>query len=82
MNNPSAFPDTHSTEYVSASTCRIETTGGMTIRDYFAAHVQLTPQELGFIEGRMKDGDGFIQEATIRYRKADAMLAEREKGTK
>lgn len=52
-----------------------EADAGMTLRDWFAGHalaglVQLMPSRIGFDE----------QVASVSYRVADAMIAEREKG--
>lgn len=66
--NPPAFPnDADNTEYH-------QIFDGMSLRDYFAAHKQLTPTEIEAIKK-----DGYAMDAKIRFGYAEAMLAERLK---
>lgn len=51
-----------------------DTNYGMTLRDYFAASKTILPHELEYIKV-----NGYAGEAFIRYRYADAMIAERNK---
>ena len=73
--NPLAFP--HIVEHVGMDTFRQVTSGGMTLRDYFAAAA---------LQGQMAGadwGDCSPHTASARaYKYADAMLAEREQTRK
>lgn len=51
---------------------------GMSLRDYFAAHVSLTPSELDFVM-LVEGPEQQAREARIRFQKADALLKERNK---
>lgn len=56
-----------------------ETWGGMSLRDWFAATIQLTPLETTELMNYIPSAEYVKNEAEIRYRKADAMLKERDK---
>lgn len=80
-----AFPNTHSTEYLASSTAMIETTGGMTLREYFAAkamaaiisNTDTLDRLASAAKQRGMPSDAAISEASFEF--ADAMLAERSK---
>lgn len=66
---------------------RAEAVGGITLRDYFAAHASLddlvAQREAIRMDQRNKHGIGILPDnwvARARYMHADAMLAAREKG--
>lgn len=65
---------------------RQEQRDGMSLRDYFAAHVFVTREEIETrfeamhgVDAEMISADARTAEAQVRYLKADVMLAERSK---
>lgn len=64
--NPPAFPATYDHDGYSSDRHGV---GGMSLRDYFAAHAPLT----------QLDGETWEEHAEDRYEYADAMLGQRSK---
>ena len=54
-----------------------EQNNGMTLRDWFAATIPLTPTELDLVMSRKGSAQHF-EEALLRYQKADAMIVARK----
>jgi len=77
-----AFPDVRSTDYLSSSCSRIETVGGMSLRDYFAAKAMHAIMQRYEADTRKTPSDAYRALAESAYNIADAMLAERSKGAK
>jgi len=82
MNNPPAFP--HTVEYKGSDCGGIVPHGGMTLRDYFAAHAMssLMPAVINEIKKTRGTTTEAIRlqslSAQTCYSMADAMLAARE----
>ena len=74
MSNPNdggpAFPVTRSTDFLGNSTARIETVGGMSLRDWFAGQA--------LANHVICDASNYRNNASYAYESADAMLKERE----
>ncbi len=71
-----AFGQVKSTDYLVSSTARIETVGGMTLRDWFAGQALA-----GMIRSHGDECDGYREYmAKNAYRAADAMIAARKGG--
>lgn len=75
MNNPPAFP--HTVEYKGSDCGGIVPHGGMTLRDYFAAHaISTVPPQTAYNMKPKESHEAYVSRRA--YEMADAMLRARE----